>query len=215
MKKLLLLGVLSLAALGVSAVQASACFGWLDGVFGCHCPACRSNHCRPYNAFDPVCCTSGHGGHGGLHHGRRGGPDYPPPWYNGWGGPYSEAGSCCINSGSCDFGSLPAPGTYASPAPSPSAPPASTTPTPATPTGPVFTPPPPNPLPATSQAYPAPVPAGPAPAYTAGYQPAYYPNAYPAYQPGYYPYPNLGYYPGQYPAMPTSPMPPYPWGYGR
>jgi len=203
MKKLVLLGVLSLSAVGLTTGTASAWFfdNWCGGCHGCRCTLNISY--RPYNAFDPGCCgASINGNLCGLFGGMGCGPWVPPPCmppcYSGM------CGTSCINSGCCDAGCLPAPVPDSGPAPVPAMP--------AAPAGaaPVFTPPMPSPLPATSQMYYYPTPVAQNPVHPAGYYPNYYPGYYPNYQPGYYP-PMQGYPTPSYPYG----MPNYGQNYGR
>jgi len=102
MKKLLFLALVSLGAVGASASDARAWF-----LHCCHnrCNKCTTTiTCKPYNAFSPVCCGNlvcdgccpiNCGGYG---------PHMPSVFGGYCGGPGGFA------TGSCDFGSLPAPG---------------------------------------------------------------------------------------------------------
>jgi hypothetical protein len=135
MKRLLILGLLSLAAVTACAQNAGAWF---------HC-CCRHRCCtyttritvRPYNAFSPVMC------------GKIAVDGCMP--INPWGGQFSAmmpsvfggyaCGPGCFTSGCCDAGSLPAPGKV-TPAPPGQGLPSQPVPDP----GPQFTPPSPQPL---------------------------------------------------------------------
>jgi len=106
MKKMLFLGLLSVAALQATSSSASAWF--LHCCRKCN-DCCTTICCRPYNAFSPCCggtfnfvgcCPSMNCGYG---------PQCGPPCFGGFAGAPS-----CFASGCCDVGSLPAPGTYGS-----------------------------------------------------------------------------------------------------
>src|SRR5438067_3219527 len=111
MKKLLFLGLVSLAAVGASARDARAWFGC------CHDRCCNkytTKLCvRPYNAFSPVAygnivadgCMpiNVFGGYGPQMRG--------PSCFNGGGGGYGPG--CCFTSGCCDSGCLPPAGSFA------------------------------------------------------------------------------------------------------
>jgi hypothetical protein len=180
MKKLFVLGILSLGALGMAAQDSAA------GLFhrwccGHHCGHHSLKICvRPYNAFTPICsgtlncvgCNpfTMHGGPSPMM------PPMMPPYWGGFGGYEDACAPSCVSSGCCDSSTLPAPAP-GTPLPSaPGAPPA-----PGGNGG--FTPPPPTPLPPAVSYFRAPnqVPA----------QLASYNNYY-----GYYGYPhnaNYGY----------------------
>jgi hypothetical protein len=122
MKKLLTLGLLSIATLAWATASASAwwpCFP-LKGCCGSKC--CSTICIRQYNAFTPICCGSlscdgccpmtfggcNFGGNncGGCNFGNNcGGCNYGAP-------------ACCVGGGdACCLGQLPAPGTLAAPPP--------------------------------------------------------------------------------------------------
>ncbi|HYV39182.1 MAG TPA: hypothetical protein VE988_26075 [Gemmataceae bacterium] len=110
MKKLLLLGALSIAAVATTAFDANAWF--LACCRNNCCNKCTTTlSCRPYNAFSPCCfgniCCDGcmpiNMGGGCCQQQRA------PSCFNGSYGP-----GCCTNNGCCDYGCLPAPGTFAS-----------------------------------------------------------------------------------------------------
>jgi len=200
MKKPLLLFALSITAVGLATGPASA--GLLERLCGGGCTVHIKY--RPYNAFDPGCCYGSVCGNlSGLFGGMGGGPCWAPPpcmppYENG------PCGNSCMNSGCCDFGSLPATDPDPMPAITPGAPAAPA------PGGPAFTPPMPTPLPATSQMYYYPVPVAQNQVHAAGYYPNYYPGYYPSYPAAYYP-PAQGYPAPYYPyGMPT-----YGQNYGR
>lgn len=184
MKKLLLLGVLSLAGLGLGTAPASAWF-W-DHWCGCNCHCTVNITYRPYNAFDPGCTGMSMHGNGCGMFGCMGGQCWVPPPLPSYGG--AGYGPCCINSGCCDAGCLPAP--EGTPMTAPVAPAA-----PAAPTAP-FTAPMPTPMPATSQMFYYPTNAALNMVQPSGY----YPNYYPGYYPGYQPVPPMQGY-----AMPFNP----------
>jgi hypothetical protein len=108
MKKLLFLGLLSVAGVGMSASAAHAWF--LDCCRNFCCDRYCTKLCvRPYNAFSPVAYGSivadgcmplnVVGGH------------YPPPYMAPY-GCYPSYGPGCCTSGNCDVGCLPAPGSF-------------------------------------------------------------------------------------------------------
>jgi hypothetical protein len=203
MKKLLAVGVLSLAALGLAVAPASAwfhdCCGCGCGLFGCCHRCCSVICCRQYNAFSPCCCGSlccmgccpfgpcGWGGYGGYGCGPA---------------PYSPGPDCYGPSCGGDYhgGELPPPGAIVKAAPTtteapttPKSPPASLhAPTPTDNTALPLTP--------TTQVWPNPMRSS---ILAAGFSPGYYGQQYAPYQTGYYPPQSAGYgYSPQYGANP-------------
>jgi hypothetical protein len=183
MKKLLLLGVVSLTTMSLAAGQASA---WFWDHLCCHCEVNCTYHYkyRPYNAFDPGCPYG------------CGMPGCGPCWVPPPAECTNNAGSSCFNSGCCDAGCLP----DSEPRATPSAPATPATPVPTTPApAPGFTPPMPTPLPSSTQMFRAPMPQN------AGNVSGYYGN----YAPGYFM--NTGA--GQYPMQRYAPQGYAPQGY--
>jgi hypothetical protein len=202
MKKLLLLGALSLAIGGLGSGQASA---GLFHLCGCQC---ECNGYRPYNAFDPGCSGCQEHRHGCLFgclcHGHGHAPPcfvpppcfMPPPYvsscYNGM------CGNSSMNSGCCDAGCLPAPDAAGAPAATPA------------PAGQILPAPTPSPLPDTSQMYNYPMQYPQNMVNAGGNYPGYYSGYYPGYPTGNYA-PMQGY-PMQYGAYG---MPGYGYNFGR
>jgi hypothetical protein len=186
MKKLLLAGFLSFAALGATTTPASA-WGLLERLGGLHCCGkCTSVICcRQYNAFTPVCfgsitcigCSPLNACGGGMPMCSPPCNGYPPVPYCG---PSCDAGACSA-SDCCSGGVLPAPGSF------------STSPPPNT-----FVPPMPNPVATTSQMYPM---MGRGMVQPVAYQTGYYPAPYYGYRPTMMPqvYPMQGGYRPMYP----------------
>lgn len=101
MKKLLALGLLSVAALGLATAPASAwwpCFPLCGSK--CCSKCCVPVCCRQYNAFSPPCCDT-----------------CCPINFGGGGGCCPSNQTCCVGGGdACCLGQLPAPGALAMPA---------------------------------------------------------------------------------------------------
>jgi len=177
MKRLLLLGLLSIAAISTSAPDAHAWFfDW--------CRGCRSNSynikicVRQYNAFSPPCCY-------GMPINFCGGclPQQPMPSCFGC----PSYGPGCCTSDCCDFGCLPAPGSFAN-APQDPMPAVQAPPMPQGNPGPQFQAPNPQLLNQSSYMVPMQVP----PAY--GYGPAQPAAYYPMYNPYSYSTAPVNYY---------------------
>jgi hypothetical protein len=195
MKKLLMLGLMSLVVLGGSAQE-----GWAWGRCGCN--KYTTTLCiRPYNAFSPVAygsivadgCMPINLYGGQLGPLGMGGCCAPPSCF----GP-NYGGGCC-SSGCCENGCLPAPGSFAN------APTMQVTPGQQMPQGQPgqpFTPPAPTPVPVGQSSYMVPMQPtmgyGYGPIQPAGYVPGYQPMYNPYYNPMYYGYgmPNQGQMPG-------------------
>jgi hypothetical protein len=190
MKKLLFLGLLSVAAIGIAPRDAHAWF--LDWCRSCCCDRCTTKLCiKPYNAFSPVAYGS-IVADGCMPINIYGGCRPPLPMPSCFGCP--SYGPGCCTSGCCDVGCLPAPGSYAN-APQMSAPAMQSPPVPLPNPGPQFQPPAPQLL--HQSAYMVPMPMQPA----YGYNPMPMPTGY-GYNP-MYPYampPMNGYAPPQVPA---------------
>jgi hypothetical protein len=218
MKRLVVLGVLSLAAVGASARSAQAWF--INGCHHCGCNRCCINVCvRPYNAFSfaPYCNAFSPAGTGcvvicgyvpvngrGAYFGNQ-------PMGSYYGYPGYGPGGC--TTGCCDYGCLPAPGTVATDSAVgetvvPGEPMPQGTP------GPQLQPSSPQPIGPGAYMVPMQPAYGYAPvqpvAYNYGYQPMYNPYGYqPTYNPygyqstynayGYQPMP-MNYYPVQPPS---------------
>jgi hypothetical protein len=201
MKKLLLLGLMSLAVMGGFAQE-----GWAWGRGCCRgrCWGCNrytTTLCiRPYNAFSPVAygnivadgCMPIN-----LYGGQlppMGGCCAPPMCMPSCFVP-NYGGGCC-SSGCCENGSLPAPGSFAG---APMMPIVPGQPLPQGQPGQSFTPPAPTPIGQSSYMMPMqpPVGYGYGPVQPAGYMPGYQPMYNPYYNPMYgYGTPNQGQMPG-------------------
>jgi hypothetical protein len=113
MKKLLLLGALSIAAITTTALDANA---WFLACCRNHCcNKCTTTlNCRPYNAFTPCCfgnitadCCMPINCCGGFNMQQQRAPSC-------FGGCPSYGPGCCTMGNCCDYGCLPAPGSFAS-----------------------------------------------------------------------------------------------------
>jgi hypothetical protein len=114
MKKLLLLGALSIAAITTSALDANAWF--LACCRDRCCNKCTTTlNCRPYNAFSP-CCFGNINCEGCMPINMCGGcyGQQRAPSCFGGGCCQSYGPGCCTSGGCCDYGCLPAPGSFAS-----------------------------------------------------------------------------------------------------
>jgi hypothetical protein len=186
MKKLLFLGLLSVAVLSSFATESQA---WFDCCRCRRCCRCSTKLCiTPYNAFSPVMCGN-IVANGCMPFNFCGGcpPMGPSCFAPSYGGCCTSG--CCTSGG--ENGCLPSPGSFANVQPTQGVP---GQPLPQGQPGGQFTPP--NPQPLSQSFYPA-YGYGYGPVQPVGYMQGYQPMYAPAYQYGYgMPYQSPGYWYG-------------------